>query len=61
MQELMGEENIDDNVEKYAVYRLSLKWETRVSQPVDLNLMMEAALVSEWESSNQIQLLKAYI
>jgi len=25
MQELMGEENLDENVEKYAVYRLSLK------------------------------------
>jgi hypothetical protein len=26
MQELMGDENLDENVEKYAVYRMSLKW-----------------------------------
>ena len=26
MQELMGDMNLDENVEKYAVYRMSLKW-----------------------------------
>jgi hypothetical protein len=25
MQELMGDEHLDENVEKYAVYRISLK------------------------------------
>lgn len=57
MKELMGEEGLEENALKYAVYKIALEWKLIILNDrlmnSDINPSAKPGIMNEWRSSKQ--------